>query len=128
MFCDLVSSTASSHQWEPDLRPSKSWGHCTSHITANSIARENQVREPYMSPDPEMPITPAAPIAAAAERMRNHRERRRLGLRCVTIEFRESELDLLIRWGLLKADARNDTHALRDAVHAFLDRALGTAL
>ena len=83
-----------------------------------------------MSPDAEISITPPAPIApsAAAERMRNHRERRRKGHRCVTIELRETEIDLLIRWGLLKADARNDAHAVRDALHAYLDRTLGKAL
>lgn len=83
-----------------------------------------------MSQDVEISFTPPAPIApsAAAERMRNHRERRRKGHRCVTIELRETEVDLLIRWGFLKADARHDAHAVRDALHAYLDRTLGKAL
>jgi hypothetical protein len=38
----------------------------------------------------------------AAERMRRHRDRRRDGLRCLTIELRETERDALIRNGLLK--------------------------
>jgi hypothetical protein len=33
----------------------------------------------------------------AAERMRRHRDRRRDGLRCLTIELRETERDALIR-------------------------------
>jgi|SRR6516162_8502838 hypothetical protein len=37
------------------------------------------------------------PPTAAAERMRAHRERRRLGLRCLMIQLRETEIDTLIR-------------------------------
>ena len=33
--------------------------------------------------------------SAAALRMRRHRERRRDGLRCMTIELRETEIDAL---------------------------------
>ena len=69
-------------------------------------------------------ITPSA----AAKRMRNHRERRRLGLRCVTVQLRATEIDVLIQKNLLKADARNDTFAVRDALHTYLDRALSKAL
>jgi len=65
-----------------------------------------------------------APISAAAERMRRHRQRRRDGMRCVTIELRETEIDELIGWGLLRTDARNDARAVCDALYAFFDRAL----
>jgi hypothetical protein len=63
------------------------------------------------------------PIArsAAAERMRAHRERRRLGLRSVVIQIREREIDVLIRRGLLKADTRNNVRAIRDALHRHFD-------
>ena len=54
--------------------------------------------------------------SAAAERMRLHRERRRKGLRCVTIELRATEIDVLIRRGLLKSEARNDPNAVREAL------------
>jgi hypothetical protein len=60
----------------------------------------------------------------AAERMRRYRERRRDGLRCLTIELRETEIDVLIGKGMLKADARNDQHAIRNALYAHLDRTL----
>jgi hypothetical protein len=57
--------------------------------------------------DAEMTANPptAAPAtrSAAAERMRRHRERRRDGLRCVTIELRETEIDALTRRGFLNA-------------------------
>ena len=80
-----------------------------------------------MGNDDEVAVPPIRPIARSrgAERMRASRERRRLGLRCVTVELFQTEIDLLIRWGLLKADARHDTRSVRDSLHAFLDRALG---
>jgi hypothetical protein len=51
--------------------------------------------------------------------MRAHRQRRRDGLHCVTIELRETEIDVLLG---KKADARN---AIRDALYAHLERTLG---
>jgi hypothetical protein len=62
--------------------------------------------------------------STAAERMRRHRERRRDGLRCLTIEIRDSEVDALIRKQLLKFETRNDPSAIIDALYAFLDRTL----
>jgi hypothetical protein len=61
----------------------------------------------------------------AAERMGRHRERRREGLRCFIIELRVTEIEALVRIGMLKADARNDLQAVRDALYAYLDRTLG---
>jgi hypothetical protein len=83
-----------------------------------------------MLPHPEISITPPAPTtsSAAAVRMRNHRERRRLGLRCVIVQLRKKEVDVLIEKKLLEPDARNDTYAVRDALHAYLDRMLSKAL
>ena len=60
----------------------------------------------------------------AAERMRRHRQRRRDGLRCLIIEIRGSEIDELIRRGLLKSEMRNDTAEVIDALYAHLDRTL----
>jgi hypothetical protein len=60
----------------------------------------------------------------AAERMRRHRERRREGLRCVTIELRETEIDVLVQKGLLKADARNNSRAIREALYRYFDSTL----
>ena len=68
-------------------------------------------------------LAQAAPSAAAL-RMRRHRERRRDGLRCMTIELRETEIDALIRKGLLKDDARNNRRAVISAFYGFLDRTL----
>jgi hypothetical protein len=58
-----------------------------------------------------MDETDDTPRSAAAERMRAHRDRRRKGLRCIRIELRETEVDVLIRKGLLRPDARNDLNA-----------------
>jgi hypothetical protein len=60
----------------------------------------------------------------AAERMRRSRERRRNGMRSVTVELREIDIDALIRKGLLQADARNNLIAVRNALHSFFDRTL----
>jgi hypothetical protein len=69
-------------------------------------------------------ISSAARSAAGAERVRIHRQRRREGLRCVTLEVRDSEIDALVRRQLLKAERRNDPSAIVDALYVFLDRAL----
>ena len=68
------------------------------------------------------PTKPAA-RSAAAERMRLHRERRRLGLRCFSVQLRETEIDVLIGKGMLNAETRNDPSAITDALH---DRTLRT--
>ena len=67
------------------------------------------------------PTSTPAPCSDAAERMRAHRQRRRDGMRCITIELRETEIDALIG---KKADARNDADAIRDALYAHLERTL----
>jgi hypothetical protein len=61
----------------------------------------------------------------AAERMRRHRERRRGGLRCLTIELRETEVDALVRRRLLNNETRNDPGAIKEGLYAFLDSTLG---
>jgi hypothetical protein len=71
------------------------------------------------------PTTEPATRTAAAERMRRHRQRRRDGLRCLIIELRETEVDLLIRKGLLPAENRQDYASVQSALYTFLDRALG---
>ena len=60
----------------------------------------------------------------AAERMRLHRERKKNGMRCLMIELRETEIDVLIRKGFLTADTRNDTSEIIDAIYAYFDREL----
>jgi hypothetical protein len=61
------------------------------------------------------------PVARSpdAERMRRYRQRRRSGLRCVTIQLSQTEIGALIRKGFLKSEMRNDESAIRDALYAF---------
>ena len=61
----------------------------------------------------------------AADRMRRHRKRRLDGMRCFTVELRETEIDALIRKGLLPADQRNEKKAILRALYRVLDRSLG---
>ena len=66
----------------------------------------------------------SAASSPAAERMRAHRERRKVGLRCLTVELRETEIDALIGKGLLTAETRNNTSAVTEALYAHLDNTL----
>jgi len=77
-----------------------------------------------MSDQLQTPKTARLPRSSAAERMRAHRQRRRDGLRCLTIELRETEIDALIRKQLLNPETRNNPSAIIDALYAFLDRTL----
>jgi hypothetical protein len=81
-----------------------------------------------MTYDLEMTTTKAPTAAvhrsAAAKRIRLHRERRSKGLRCLTIELRETEVDVLIRQGLLKPETRNNPKAVRGALYEFFYRIL----
>ena len=56
-----------------------------------------------MTPTP--PTTGPVALSPAAERMRLFRERRRKGLRCLTIELHEDEIDAL-KGALENADNR----------------------
>lgn len=61
-------------------------------------------------------------ISPAAERMRRSRQRRRDGLRSLTIELRETEVDALIRSGYLRRDHRDDANAVTQALYRVFDR------
>jgi hypothetical protein len=71
------------------------------------------------------PVQEKTSVSAAAFRMRRHRARRKGNLRCLTIELRETEVGSLIRKGYLESEMRNDLSAVRSALYAFLDTALG---
>jgi hypothetical protein len=57
--------------------------------------------------------------------MRRHRERRRRGLRCLSIDLRETEIDALTQSGLLAPELRANRNAVLSALYAFLDRSFG---
>jgi hypothetical protein len=60
----------------------------------------------------------------AAERMKLHRERKKNGMRCVTIELRETEIDALIAKQFLKPEMRDDREAIADAIYGWFEREL----
>jgi hypothetical protein len=76
----------------------------------------------------EQPCQPAdnppvvKPLSPAAERMRRHRERRRNGLRSFNVDLRETEIDELVRRGLLKPEGRHDQNSIIAALYTFLDQ------
>ena len=63
--------------------------------------------------------------SAAAERMRQHRERRRQGLRCLMIELHVTEIEAFVRMGLLNPELRDDLEAVSVALYEHLNRTLG---
>jgi hypothetical protein len=67
---------------------------------------------------------PAAetPITASAVRMRASRRRRREGLRCITLDLRDSEIDRLIELGHLRQADREDKNQMLLGLYRFLDK------
>ena len=72
--------------------------------------------------DPNTAMLESPSRTAAAERMRRHRIRQRNGLRWLAIELRETEIDALIRKGLLQQELRHDSVAVGHALYSFLDQ------
>jgi hypothetical protein len=65
-------------------------------------------------------------ITPGALRMRASRQRRRAGLRCITLDLRESDIGRLIELGHLRDAHRADNNKVLAAQYRFLDRsALG---
>ena len=71
-----------------------------------------------------MILSAAKRLSSVARRMRLHRARKLAGLRCLTLEVRETEIIALVRRGLLSADSQTDAKAIRDAFYSLLDRSL----
>jgi hypothetical protein len=74
------------------------------------------------------PANESAFRSPSAQRMRLHRDRRRQGVRCLMIELREMEIDVLIGRGLLNRETRHDLRVVREALYAHLDQTLGGVL
>ena len=58
----------------------------------------------------------------AAERMRRHRERRKKGLRVVSIEMSNSDIAMLVRSGVLNDTSTSDDWAITAAIYDFFDK------
>jgi hypothetical protein len=87
-------------------------------VSSDPAPSPNSVAANSAPPDSVPAPTPAA------ERMRRCRERRRKGLRFISIELRETEITELVRRGLLNPEIRHDPNAVIGALYAFLDHAL----
>jgi hypothetical protein len=77
-----------------------------------------------MTPDTDSTAN-EKPLTAGALRMRATRRRRKEGLRCITIELRETEVDQLVANGLLNAAEREKENAVLLALYTVLDGAFG---
>jgi len=64
-------------------------------------------------------------LSSAAERMHLHRKRRLNKLHCLTIELHETQIHALMREGFLSPASYPTHEAVRQALYAFLDSALG---
>ena len=65
-----------------------------------------------------MSTTPAS--RSSASRMKHHRERRRQGPRCVTVEVSQSERDALIVRGYLAEEERDNGAAIKKAIEGVI--------
>ena len=74
-------------------------------------------------PDAMTDDTPKVALTGA-ERSRLYRKRRRNGLRCIGILLAETEIDALIRKGLLTEETRHDPERLEFAVMVLIAQAL----
>ena len=71
-----------------------------------------------------MTNNPEPSVSLAAARMRRHRKRRGAGLRCLTIEIHQREIDVLVCRALLMPEMRNDRSAILRALYAHFDQTL----
>ncbi len=101
-----------------------------------AVAAKQQARPPQNATAPQSraqcqsgaSLEVVANRAAAAERMRQYREGRRQGLRCLMIELHVTEIQALVGLGLLKANMRNDPEGITVALYEHLNRTLGAGL
>ena len=75
----------------------------------------------------QIELHPPRMRSPGGERMARCRQRRQNGMRCLTIELRETEIDVLIWRRLLAGESRHDNAAVRRALYRFLDDTLSDA-
>jgi hypothetical protein len=82
---------------------------------------ETVIIDTNQSTEEAVELPAVAQRSKAAERMRVFRKRRREGMRCVTLELRETEIDRLIDLGHLREAERQDSNLVLLALYRFLD-------
>jgi len=65
------------------------------------------------------------PTKPLADRDRD-RQRRREGLRCLTVQLRETEIEALVHKGLLQFETRHSKSEIIKALHDFFDLTLSS--
>ena len=66
-----------------------------------------------------MSTTPTT-LGSSASRMKRHRERRRQGTRCVTVNVSQGELDVLLVRGYLSEEERDNGAAIKKAIEGVI--------
>ena len=82
---------------------------------------ETMIIDTNQSTEEAVELPAVAQRSKAAERMRAFRQRRREGVRCLTLELRDAEIDRLIYLGHLRQDEREDRKQVLLALYRFLD-------
>jgi hypothetical protein len=59
-------------------------------------------------------------LGSSAARMTRHRNRRRQGTRCVTVDVNQSEVDALVVRGYLSEEERDNGAAIKKAIEGVL--------
>lgn len=65
---------------------------------------------------------PSSAPTPGALRMRRCRTRRQKGMRVVALEIHDSEIEMLVRWGFLPAERRDDVAAIKAAFYGVFAR------
>ena len=105
-------------------------GHSQLRLAINRSSLEQRAKSeevatvagPFLAADErltKMSTTPAASRSSAA-RMTRHRERRRQGTHCVTVEVSQSERDALVVRGYLSEEDRDSGTAIKKAIEGIL--------
>ena len=58
--------------------------------------------------------------APSTSRVREHRERRRQGIRCVQVRVEKDAIEALIQWGYLPEALQQDGRAVQEAVENYV--------
>ena len=65
-------------------------------------------------------VIPQADSRSSTQRTRRHRQRRRRGTRCITVDVNESEVPALVTRGYLPEADRNDHVAIKAAIESVI--------
>ena len=102
-------------------RPGPRRARASLELQVNNSMNDEETNRP--SPN-SIEVPASAGRSRAAERMRRHRARRRLGCRCVQVEVAEFDVAGLVRLGHLDPRERDDPIAIGDALYRLFDQTI----